>query len=147
MFKIIKYKNNFHHFKQCGYVDNLPGGALWESRYSFRLLNKVILQCSIQGIWQMWPTGKQTQHFALYCQCLCGTMVACWFLTQKITGSNALFLHKFCRFFWIHLGKTRMYTSTKYYRLGPVNSNTVNLKFHLIQTFFKICETFLYFQC
>ena len=35
----------------------------------------------------------------------------------------------------------------KYYRLGPVNSNTVNSKFHLIQTFFKICETFLYFQC
>ena len=33
------------------------------------------------------------------------------------------------------------------YRLGPVNSNTVNSKIHLIQTFFKIFETFLSFQC
>ena len=33
------------------------------------------------------------------------------------------------------------------YRLGPVNLNTVNSKFHLIQTVFKICETFLSFEC
>ena len=33
------------------------------------------------------------------------------------------------------------------YRLGPVNSNTVNSKLHLIQTFFKISATFLSFQC
>ena len=33
------------------------------------------------------------------------------------------------------------------YRLGPVNSNTVNSKFHLIQTFIKISATFLSFQC
>ena len=35
----------------------------------------------------------------------------------------------------------------KNYRLGPVNSNTGNSKFHLIQTFFKISATFLSFQC
>ena len=34
-----------------------------------------------------------------------------------------------------------------YYRSGPVNSNTVNSKFHLIQTFLKIFATFLSFQC
>ena len=33
------------------------------------------------------------------------------------------------------------------YRLGLVILNTVNSKFHLIQTFFKIFETFLSFQC
>ena len=31
------------------------------------------------------------------------------------------------------------------HRLGPVNLNTVNLKFHLIQTFVKIFEIFLSF--
>ena len=36
--------------------------------------------------------------------------------------------------------------STSDYRLGPVNSNTVNSKFHLIQTFVKIFATFLSFQ-
>ena len=34
-----------------------------------------------------------------------------------------------------------------YDRLGPVNSNTVNSKFHLIQSFVKIFETFLSFEC
>ena len=34
-----------------------------------------------------------------------------------------------------------------YYRSRPVTSNTVNPKFHLIQTFGKIFATFLSFQC
>ena len=33
------------------------------------------------------------------------------------------------------------------YRLGPLNSNTVNSKFILIQTFVKTIATFLSFQC
>ena len=33
------------------------------------------------------------------------------------------------------------------YRLDPDNSNTVNSKFYLIQTFFKILATFLSLQC
>ena len=32
------------------------------------------------------------------------------------------------------------------YRLGTVNSNTVNSKFHLIQSFFEIFATFLSFH-
>ena len=47
---------------------------------------------------------------SLCCQCLPGTVVACWFPTQEIAGSNTPFLqkvfYKFCRFFRIHLGKT-----------------------------------------
>ena len=35
----------------------------------------------------------------------------------------------------------------RHYRLGPVNSNTVNSKFHLIQIFAKIFATFLSFHC
>ena len=35
---------------------------------------------------------------------------------------------------------------TLLYRLGPINLNTVNSKFHLIQTFVKIFSTFLSFQ-
>ena len=34
-----------------------------------------------------------------------------------------------------------------YYRSSPVNSNTVNSKFHLTQTFCKIFATFLSIQC
>ena len=39
------------------------------------------------------------------------------------------------------------HTTPLSYRLGPVNSNTVNSKFHLIQIFAEIVATFLSFHC
>ena len=47
--------------------------------------------------------------------CLAGALVACWFVTQEVGGSNTHFFAKiffkfcrFCRFYRIHLGKTLM---------------------------------------
>ena len=47
--------------------------------------------------------------------CLAGTVVACWFGTQEVEGSNTHFFakiffrfYRFCRLYRIHLGKTLM---------------------------------------
>ena len=49
--------------------------------------------------------------------CLYGTVLACWIIAQEVMGSNTPFLQKefyrFCRFFRIHLGKTRMFQKNK----------------------------------
>ena len=45
--------------------------------------------------------------------CSAGAVVACWFVTQEVAGSNTHFFakmffkfYRFCRFYRIHLGKT-----------------------------------------
>ena len=46
----------------------------------------------------------------------------------------------------IHSDQGRCFDSNNHYRLGTVNSNTVNSKFHLIRSFFEIFARFLSFH-
>ena len=45
-----------------------------------------------------------------------------------------------------NIGQARVQDKVCHYRSGTVNSNTVNSKFHLIQSFFEIFATFLLFH-
>ena len=56
--------------------------------------------------------------------CLHGTVEACWFITQEVGGLNIPFcknnFYRFCRFFRINLGKTRLW-QVQYSLLGGFN--------------------------
>ena len=64
---------------------------------------------------------------------------------EPITGGDAEC--NLLRYAVVKWGRFQNMTFSVPYRFGPVNSNMVNSKFHLIQTFFKISATFLSFQC
>ena len=72
--------------------------------------------------------------------CLHGAVVACWFITQEAGGSNKNNFYRSCRFFRIHLGKTRIHCCQQVPTLGVevhVIAFSVNLPQTLVHWFFQ----------
>ena len=90
--------------------------------------------------------------------CCAGAVLACWFITQEVGGSNAPFCTnifyrfcRFCKFFRIHLGKTQIIQKSCEVKTREGTRGLPLMRGHLcVMTFLlprKICQNSLTNLC